>query len=284
MQPAGAHDGAQVLQGLVVHGDVEVGLGDAAARGAAELHGLELLAARDPAADLVDDLAQLHPDGHLHQAGVLDGAAQREDLGALALLGAGAGEPLRSPEDDGGDVGERLHVVEHAGLVPETLDRRERRPRTGLAALALDGAHEGGLLAADEGARAHADLEVELEVGAHDVLAQETVLAGLLDGILQTLDGQRVLGPQVDVALLRADGIGADGHALDEAVRVALQDRAVHEGAGVALVGVADDVLDVALGLAGELPLETGGEAGAAAAAQAAAQDLARPPRRASSR
>ena len=140
---------------------------------------------------------------------------------------------------------------------------------------ALDGAHEGGLFAADEGAGAHADLEVELEAGAHDVLAEQAHLAGLVDGVLQPLDRQRVLGPQVDEALLGADGVGADGHALDEAVRVAFQHRPVHERPGVALVGVAEDVLDVRLGLPGELPLEPGGEAGAAAAAQAAAEHFA---------
>ncbi len=99
-------------------------------------------------------------------------------------------------------------------------------------------------------------------------------LPGLVDGELQPLHRQRVFGPQVDEALLRADGVGADGHALDEAVRVALQHRPVHEGPGVALVGVAEDVLHVRFGLAGELPLEPGGEAGAAAATKAAAEHL----------
>ncbi len=201
MQAAGAHDGAQLLQALVVDGHVEVLLGDAAAGGAAELDGLERLVARDAAADLVDDLAQLHADRHFDQTGVLDGAAQGEHLGALALLGAGAGEPLGALEDDGRDVGEGLDVVEHARLVPEALDGRERRTRTRLAAVALDGGHEGRLFAADEGAGAHADLQVEVEAAAHDVVAQQAELARLVDGVLQALHGQRVLGAHVDVAL-----------------------------------------------------------------------------------
>ena len=45
------------------------------------------------------------------------------------------------------------------------------------------------------------------------------------------------------IALLRADRVAGDGHAFEHAVRVALQDAAVHERAGVALVAVADDVL-----------------------------------------
>ena len=73
---------------------------------------------------------------------------------------------------------------------------------------------------------------------------------------------------------MRADGISAYSHALDHAVRVAFQDRAVHERTRVAFVGVAENVLDVALLLLGELPLEAGGEAGAATAAQPALQHL----------
>ena len=205
---------------------------------------------------------------------MVDVATQGEDLGALALLGAGGGEPLGALEDDGVDVGVGLDVVEHAGLAPEPLDRRERRTRARLAAVALDRGHEGRLLAADEGAGAHADLEVEGKARADDVVAEQAVLAGLVDRVLQALDGQRVLGAYVDVALMGADRKGADRHALDHRVRVALEHGAVHEGARVALVGVAEDVLDVALLLLGEAPLEARRESGAAASAQARGQDL----------
>ena len=96
---------------------------------------------------------------------------------------------------------------------------------------------------------------------------------GLGQGRLQPLDGQRVLGPDVDVGLGRADGVGGEHHAFDQPVRVAFDHGPVHERAGVALVGVADQVLLVALGLAGELPLLAGGKAAAAPAAQAAGFD-----------
>ena len=94
---AGAHDGAELLQGGVVDGHVEVLLGDAAAGRTAELRGLVRLAARDAAADLVDELAELHADRDLDEAGVLHVAAEREHLGALAALGTGARVPRRRP-------------------------------------------------------------------------------------------------------------------------------------------------------------------------------------------
>ena len=63
---------------------------DAAAGRAAGLHRLDRLPSGDAAADLVDDLAQRDAHRHFDQPGVRDLAGQREDLGALALLGADA--------------------------------------------------------------------------------------------------------------------------------------------------------------------------------------------------
>ena len=92
--------------------------------------------------------------------------------------------------------------------------------------------------------------------------------------IFRRLMASGILGAAVDVAFFGADGVAAQHHAFEQAVRVALDDGAVHEGAGVAFVGVADDVLDVARGLGGEFPLEAGQEAGAATAAQAGVLDF----------
>ena len=78
----------------------------------------------------------------------------------------------------------------------------------------------------------------------------------------------------VDVAVAGADRVGGDRHPLEDPVRVALEDAPVHERAGVALVGVADDVPAEPVGLGDGVPLEAGRVAGAAAAAQAAPGDL----------
>ena len=102
------------------------------------------------------------------------------------------------------------------------------------------------------------------------------MLTRLRQGDLQPADGQGILGAAVDVAVLRADGIAGDDHALDDRVGIAFQGGAIHEGARVALVGVADDVLGPALRLAGQLPLGAGGEAAAAAPAQARARSSRR--------
>ena len=144
---------------------------------------------------------------------------------------------------DGRHVGPGLDVVDVGGLAAEAALGREGRTRPGPAALALDGGDERGLLAAHEGAGALDDLDVEVEAAAQDVLAQEAALARLVDGALEALDRQGVLGADVDVAVAGADGVGGDDHALEHARGGRPRARAVHEGAGVALVGVADEVL-----------------------------------------
>ena len=105
------------------------------------------------------------------------------------------------------------------------------------------------------------------------VLTQQAVFARLLDGDLKALDGNRVFRTDIYVALVCADGVTGDGHRLQHGVRVALEHRAVHKRAGVALVRVAYDVFLIRNALGGKVPLRAGGEARAAAAAQTAVGD-----------
>ena len=267
-EAAGAHDRAERLQGFVVDVGVEVLLCETAAGRAAGLYGLEALAVRDAAADLEDDVAQHRPHRHLDDAGVDDVAREGEDLGALGFFGADGGVPVRALVDDRRDARERFDVVDDGRLFKEAGLEREGRLLPRLAAPALDGGEQRGLLAADERARANADLDVELKIRPEKRRAEQPRRARLFDGHAQTLDRERVLRADVDVALVRADGVAAEHHALDDGVGVALEDGAVHERAGIALVRVADHVLLVGDGLHTGLPLEARREARAAASAQ----------------
>jgi len=73
---------------------------------------------------------------------------------------------------------------------------------------------------------------------------------------------------------VRADGIGGDGDAFQHQVGIALHEIAVLEGAGLALVGVAEQVDGMAGYRMQEAPLAAGREAGAAPAAQARGRHL----------
>ncbi len=271
---AGADDGAGGGEALVVDRGVEQSGRHAAARGTAELHGLELAAVLDAAADVEDDVAQGRAHRHLDEAAVDELAGEREGLGAAARLDAQGSVRLGAVGDDPGDVGERLDVVDVGRLAPEAGDRRVGRARARHAALALDRGDQRRLLAADEGAGAELQVQVEAPARAEDVVAEVPSCLGVGDRLGKPLHGERILGAHVDVALVRADRVAADDHALEHGVRVAVQDGGVHEGAGVALVGVADEVLHVARRLTRELPLGAGREAGPATAADARRRDL----------
>ncbi len=79
-----------------------------------------------------------------------------------------------------------------------------------------------------------------------------------------------VLVPQVDDAARGPDRETREHHPLDHQVGKVLEDHPVLERAGLALVGVAHDVLRSGGFAAHQLPLETGGEAGSAHAPQSA--------------
>ena len=274
-QAAGADNGPQLLQRVEVHRVVQMLLGQTSAGRPADLHGLELLSVRYAAADVEDDLPQGGAHRHLHQSCVHHVARQGEGLGAGAALGADAPVPCRTLVDDARHVGERLHIVQHRGLSPQSLVYRPGRLYPGHTPLALDGGGQGAALTADEGAGAAVDVDMEAEPAAHDVVAQQSGRRSLVDGHLQTLHRQRILGADVDVALVRAGGCAGDHHALQHGMGIALHDGAVHESARVALVAVADDVLHRFLRVpAHAFPLTSGGKPAAAPAPQTGVGDL----------
>ena len=75
---AGAHDGADPLQGVIIDGQVQKLGGNASAGRTAHLHGLEFPSLGNAAADIKDHVLDGRADGHFHQAGVVDLSGQRK--------------------------------------------------------------------------------------------------------------------------------------------------------------------------------------------------------------
>ncbi len=130
----------------------------------------------------------------------------------------------------------------------------------------FDGLDERGFLAADVRAAAGLDLYVKGEIGAENLVPEKALGPGLVDGVLEAQHGQVVFTPAVDVAYARAHCEAGDGHAFHQPVGVAFHDVAVLDGAGLAFVGVAHQVLGRRGQRPGEGPLEPGGKAGAPSA------------------
>ena len=227
---------------------------------------LSLRPLQHAAADL-EELAERDAHRQLVVAGLLDVARHGEDHGAARIRHAHLGEPLGALAQDRGHRGERERVVDRRRLAVQAEVRRERRLEARLAGLALERLEERRLLAADVRAGAGDGMQVEVDAGALDVLAEEPGRIGFRERRLEPRIGLREeLAADVVVADGRAHGVAADRHALDHRVRVEAQDVAVVAGARLALVRVADDVLLAGGAARHEAPLHAGREARAAAA------------------
>ena len=153
---------------FVVDRHIEKFSGQAAAGRTAGLHCLEAAAAGNAAADLEDDFAQRDAHRHFDQAGVQHASGKREDLGAFALLGADLRVPLAAIADDGRNVGVGFDVIDEGRLAEQAFLRGIRRARTRRAPLAFDRGDQRSFFAADEGAGAQPQIDVEAEAGSAD--------------------------------------------------------------------------------------------------------------------
>ena len=224
-------------------GEVEVVGGQHRGGGAARIERLHLAALLGTAGEVEDDLARRDPQLDLVVARPPDAARDRDDLGPRGLLGAEALEPLGAVGDDVGDVGEGLDVVDQGRAPVEALDRGEGGLQPGVAALALERVEQRRLLAADVGAGAAVDDQLEVVAGAEDVRAQIAGLIRLGDGRVEDVGLAVVLAADEDEGVPDVGGEGGDRDPLDQLVGVALHQLAVLEGARLGLVRVAAEVL-----------------------------------------
>src|SRR6476661_2698820 len=203
-------------------------------------------------------------------------ARQLEELGALVLRIADAGEPFGRAAEDRRDDRDALDIVDRSRTAVEAGTGRERRLEARLALLALQAFEHRRLFAADVGARATVHEQVEVIARAAGVLADQTSLISLGNGALQDTGFLDEFAADIDIGGARAHREAGDQRALDQLVRIVADDLAVLAASGLGLIGVDDQEVGFAgLGLLGhEAPLHAGRETGTAAASQARRLDL----------
>ena len=146
------------------------------------------------------------------------------------------------------------------------------RPGPGHPPAPFHARQDRGFLAADKRPGALLDLNIEGEEAVQNIVSQQAGIPALVDGVFQPLEREGILRPAVNVALAGPDRVGGDDHAFKDAERVAFENRPVHEGPGIALVGIADDVLLGADGVLGHAPFLAGEEPRAAPSAKPGGQ------------
>ena len=253
-------------EGFEVKGRVEQGSREIGAQRAADLHRADRTARGRAAADVIDELAQCDAKRRLEHAAMLQVACKLDRHGAPRPSQPEVPERLSPMGEDVGNRRQGQHVVHNGWAAEQTLVRRQRRLGPHLSASALKALQQRRLLAADIGARAHPDLDV-------DPGPDGARLAQHLQRAVQHADGQRILGPHIDEAEPCSHRIGGDDQSLDQEERIGLHQQAVGEGAAVALVSVADDVFRLTLRRAHRLPLHPRREPSAAKAAKAGRLD-----------
>ena len=119
--------------------------------------------------------------------------------------------------------------------------------------------------ATNKSASSVADFNIKTEASSQNIVAEQAVFAGLSNGNLESFDGQRIFGTDVHQTFIGANAITANGHGFEHRMRVAFQNRTVHESAGVAFVGIANHVFLIADRFVGNFPFQASWKATAAA-------------------
>src|SRR6185312_4992741 len=118
--------------------------------------------------------------------------------------------------------------------------------------------------------RADEDRKIKSQSRHENIWPKDLLLIATVELFLQDVLLLLILVADINDSLFRAGDQPGDDHALDHQVRKVGHDEAVFDGAGFALVRIADDEFFIAIGVADRLPLHAGGESRTAHAAQSA--------------
>jgi len=224
------------------------------ARGTTELDQLDLAIVLYAASKIVDDFADGRAEGNLEDAGIIDIAGNRNHLGANRFARATGSIDAVLIHQEMRDNREAFDVIEAGRAGKQAADLNEGRFHAWAASLALDGADQRRAFAADIGTAARVEVQVEIEVLAENIIAEEPVVLGLTDGIQEQRAQAGVLCSHIDIAIGRAADEACDDQRFDEVERIVLDQGAVLEGRCLALVGIADDDFVLAAHGAGLMP------------------------------
>jgi hypothetical protein len=128
-------------------------------------------------------------------------------------------EPGGALLHDAGRAGEGLDIVDRGRLLQIAALGRKGRPVARRAALALERFEQRRFLAADIGAGAELDPDVEIEpFAAADIGAEQPEAAAGLQDFLKRVPQIGILAPEIDQPVPRAERVAGDRHAVEHQI------------------------------------------------------------------
>ena len=261
--------GADGGEGFVIQRRVELPWRHPGAEGAANLRGLQRPATGSTTAVVFHQFPQGQAKRPFHQTAVTNIARQLEGHGAQRAAHAVIAIELRALGQNQWHRSQGQHVVHQGRQAEQALQRRNRWLGADDPALAFERVQQRGFLTADVSAGTDAYFHIEGLAAAADIGAEVTGGPGDVQRLAQCGHGLWIFRAHIDVTVAGPDGETGNGHAFDQQEGVAFHQHAVGEGAGVAFVGVAHNVLLRSLGGAHRAPFDPGREGCAATATQA---------------
>src|SRR5690606_13156609 len=189
--------------------------------GAAVLPALEAVAILHATGVVLEKFARGDAEGQLPDTGVLHLAGKTHQLAAVVFT-AGARQgfvPGHAVADDCRHIAQGFDVVDAGRLAPYADGGRERRRCARLGTAAFQRVDQGGFFPADIAAGAGVYAQLDIEVAAADVLAQEAGGLGFIDGAVEADRRIDIFAAQEDIAAVGLERAGTDDHAFDQQVR-----------------------------------------------------------------
>ena len=153
-----------------------------------------------------------------------DLTTESENLGAGGFFGTDRLEPIGAVTDYLSNICKSFNIVDDSRTTEQTLYCRERRTGTRLTAVTFDRCEKCSLFAADKRACAETKLDIKIESGAENILTEHAVFSCLLNCDLKSLDCDRILCADIDIAFIGTDRIAGDSHCFKHGMRVAFKD------------------------------------------------------------
>ncbi len=255
----GAHNSARCIHTIVINHSIGEVFRDTSPGRTAQLYGFELFIVLNSATQLENNIADGYTHRYFYQSGATYLSGQGEYFGSFAFFGSigsiGRGTIYYNP----GDIGKGFDVVDIGGFTPQTALSREWRTFARHAAFAFNGGDEGCFFTANKSTGAFFNINIQVKpFDSKNIFSKVSPVAGLLEGNVQTLDSQRILGTAINHAAGCFNGIGTNDHSFDDTVRISFQNRSVHKGTGIAFICVADDKFLGIPVIIGQFPFHSG--------------------------